>query len=51
MNKITSNSFIFWKGGDLEKAINVCFRTRLYDALKAIAEDLDKNEDPALLAK
>ncbi|KAG6550540.1 hypothetical protein Mapa_007909 [Marchantia paleacea] len=42
---------LYHKGGDLEKAINVCFRTRLYDALKAIAEDLDKNEDPALLAK
>ncbi|KAL2623040.1 hypothetical protein R1flu_003245 [Riccia fluitans] len=42
---------LYHKGGDLEKAINVCFRTQLYDALKAIAEDMDKDEDPALLAK
>ncbi|KAL3690969.1 hypothetical protein R1sor_004620 [Riccia sorocarpa] len=42
---------LYHKGGDLEKAIHVCFRTQLYDALKAIAEDLDKDEDPALLAK
>ncbi|CAM6098880.1 unnamed protein product [Calypogeia fissa] len=39
------------QGGDLERAINVCFHAQLYDALKATVDDLKEASDPALLAK
>ncbi|KAH9568136.1 hypothetical protein CY35_03G061800 [Sphagnum magellanicum] len=39
------------QGGDLERAIDICFCSQLFDALKAIAEDLDEAADPALLAR
>lgn len=35
----------------MERAIDICLCSQLFDALKAIAEDLDEAADPALLAR
>jgi len=39
------------QGGDLGTAIDICFRSQLFDALRSIAEGLDESADPSLLAK
>ncbi|KAG0619421.1 hypothetical protein M758_4G138500 [Ceratodon purpureus] len=44
-------ALLYQKGGDLGTAIDICFRSQLYDALKNIAEGLDESADPSLLAK
>nr|PNR43496.1 hypothetical protein PHYPA_015877 [Physcomitrium patens] len=37
------------QGGDLGTAIDICFRSQLFDALRSIAEGLDESADPSLL--
>lgn len=42
---------LYQKGGDLESAVNVCFRSQLFEALKYIAEDLVQSNNDVLLEK
>jgi intraflagellar transport protein 140 len=40
---------LYQKGGNLSKAVDLCFRARSYDALRDIAECMDATTDPQLL--
>jgi len=40
---------LYQKGGNLSKAIDLCFRSRLFGALRDIAQTLDSDTDPQLL--
>ena len=42
---------LYEKGGDLHRALDLCFSARLFDALRAIADSLGEGTDPALLSK
>jgi len=42
---------LFQKGGDSTHALEICFNAKLFDSLRAIADDLGSDTDPALLAK
>ncbi|KAH7331767.1 hypothetical protein KP509_20G049600 [Ceratopteris richardii] len=42
---------LYQKGGDIEKAVDVCVHFQLYDALRAIADDLNEDTDPSILAR
>ena len=42
---------LYHKGGRLAKALDLCFKHRLFSQLAQIAEDLDQDADPALLEK
>lgn len=39
------------QGGDITKALDLCFSTQQFAALQVIAEDLDENTDPQMLDK
>ena len=43
--------FSFSQGGDITKALDLCFSTQQFAALQVIAEDLDENTDPQMLDK
>ena len=52
--QLTSNLcffFFFSQGGDITKALDLCFSTQQFAALQVIAEDLDENTDPQMLDK
>jgi intraflagellar transport protein 140 len=40
---------LFQKGGNLSRAVELCFRSRLFDALREIADALTAETDPQLL--
>merc|ERR1719453_1511784 len=40
---------LFQKGGNTTKALDLCFRSRLFDALREIADSLSSETDPTLL--
>jgi intraflagellar transport protein 140 len=42
---------LYHKGGRVSKALDLCFKYRLFSQLAQIAEDLDQDADPALLEK
>ena len=42
---------LYQKGGNLSKAVDLCFRCRLFDALRDIADSLSNDSDPALLQR
>ncbi|KAM7433446.1 hypothetical protein ABFA07_016329 [Porites harrisoni] len=42
---------LYHKGGDITKALDLCFSTQQFAALQVIAEDLDENTDPQMLDK
>lgn len=42
---------LYHKGGDVNKALDLCFSTQQFAALQVIAEDLDENTDPEMLDK
>eukprot|EP00735_Rhodelphis_limneticus_P014761 TRINITY_DN883_c0_g1::TRINITY_DN883_c0_g1_i1::g.25367::m.25367 TRINITY_DN883_c0_g1::TRINITY_DN883_c0_g1_i1::g.25367 ORF type:complete len:723 (+),score=265.67,sp/E9PY46/IF140_MOUSE/52.59/0.0,Clathrin/PF00637.15/0.21,Clathrin/PF00637.15/1.3e+02,Clathrin/PF00637.15/9.6e-06,Clathrin/PF00637.15/1.4,Clathrin/PF00637.15/0.091,Clathrin/PF00637.15/0.32,Clathrin/PF00637.15/2.8,Clathrin/PF00637.15/1.8e+03,Clathrin/PF00637.15/1.7e+03,Apc3/PF12895.2/1.7e+02,Apc3/PF12895.2/1,Apc3/PF12895.2/0.46,Apc3/PF12895. len=42
---------LYHKGGSMAKALDLCFHAQLYDALKAIADELGDETDPTLLAR
>ena len=39
------------QGGNVSKALDLCFATQQFAALQVIAEDLDENTDPQMLDK
>jgi len=42
---------LFQKGGHMAKALDLCFRCRLFDALREIADSLSSETDPAMLQR
>lgn len=42
---------LYQRGGKTPKALELCFRARLFDALRSISDDLDTDTDPALLSR
>jgi len=42
---------LYHKGGNVTKALDLCFTTQQFAALQVIAEDLDENTDPEMLDK
>lgn len=42
---------LYHKGGDITKALDLCFSTQQFAALQVIAEELDDNTDPLMLDK
>jgi len=42
---------LFQKGGNIPKALDLCFRAQLFDVLHTIADDLGSETDPETLAK
>eukprot|EP01105_Mastigella_eilhardi_P002868 TRINITY_DN1371_c0_g2_i2.p1 TRINITY_DN1371_c0_g2~~TRINITY_DN1371_c0_g2_i2.p1 ORF type:complete len:1217 (+),score=421.92 TRINITY_DN1371_c0_g2_i2:1075-4725(+) len=42
---------LYQKGGNLAKAINLCFQAKLYEPLAMIAESVDSKADPSLAIK
>ena len=40
---------LYQKGGNVAKAVELCFRSRLFDQLREIAEHLPSDADPALI--
>ena len=42
---------VILQGGDVTKALDLCFSTQQFAALQVIAEDLDENTDPQMLDK
>ena len=40
-----------FQGGNVTKALDLCFATQQFAALQVIAEDLDENTDPEMLNK
>lgn len=45
------SSYFLPKAGYVSKALELAFSTQQFSALQLIAEDLDENSDPALLAR
>ena len=43
--------YVIIQGGDITKALDLCFSTQQFAALQVIAEDLDENTDPQMLDK
>jgi intraflagellar transport protein 140 len=39
------------KSGSTGRAIDLCFRAKLFDSLRSIADDLKPDTDPALMAR
>jgi len=39
------------QGGNITKALDLCFHTQQFAALQVIADDLDENTDPAMIDK
>ncbi|KAI5067086.1 hypothetical protein GOP47_0017614 [Adiantum capillus-veneris] len=42
---------LYQKGGDIEKAVDVCVHFQLFDALRAIADNLNEGTDPSILVR
>jgi intraflagellar transport protein 140 len=42
---------LFHKGGRVARALELCFKYRLFGQLATITEDLDQDADPALLQR
>jgi intraflagellar transport protein 140 len=42
---------LFHKGGQVAKALDLCFRAQLHDELRFVAADLGKDTDPTLMAQ
>ncbi|XP_020899151.2 intraflagellar transport protein 140 homolog, partial [Exaiptasia diaphana] len=42
---------LYHKGGNVTKALELCFHTQQFAALQVIAEDLDENTDPEMIDK
>ena len=47
---MTFDRFLF-QGGNVTKALDLCFATQQFAALQVIAEDLDETTDPQMLDK
>lgn len=39
------------QGGNLNRAIDLCFKGELFDSLRTIADNLKEDADPALLSR
>jgi len=50
-NLLDSAVTLFHKAGDSSRALQLCFNNKLFDSLRAIADDLGTDTDPALLGK
>jgi len=42
---------LYQKGGNVSKALDICFRAQLFESLRTIADDLGDDTDPALLGR
>merc|ERR1719198_1944938 len=42
---------LYQKAGNQKRALELCFTARLFDALRKIADDLNADSDPEILAK
>jgi intraflagellar transport protein 140 len=42
---------LYHKGGNVSRAVDICFNAKLFDSLRTIADDLGPETDPALLAR
>ena len=42
---------LYHKGGQVTKALELCFRSQLHESLRTIADDLGKDSSPELLAR
>ncbi|MCO5582156.1 hypothetical protein L7F22_036046 [Adiantum nelumboides] len=42
---------LYEKGGDIEKAVDVCVHFQLFDTLRAIADNLNEETDPSILVR
>ncbi|EDV20700.1 uncharacterized protein TRIADDRAFT_60914 [Trichoplax adhaerens] len=40
---------LYYKGGEVAKALDLCFQAKQFSTLETIAESLDENTDPAIL--
>jgi intraflagellar transport protein 140 len=50
-NSIDKAVTLYHKGGRVTKALELCFKHKLYQELGSIAEDLDRDADPEMMAK
>ncbi|KAK3281449.1 hypothetical protein CYMTET_10767 [Cymbomonas tetramitiformis] len=42
---------LYQKGGNVERALDLCFRAQLFESLRTIADDLGDDTDPAILMR
>mmetsp|Transcript_17764 Transcript_17764/g.41776 ORF Transcript_17764/g.41776 Transcript_17764/m.41776 type:complete len:1379 (+) Transcript_17764:96-4232(+) len=49
-NMMDQAVLLYQKAGNISKALDLCFRAKLFDSLRAMADGLGSDTDPALLA-